>query len=65
MEMYDDVKEHTAEGVFLTAKLYALKGSQKSIECLKGKGIPVWLLKEKDDRKTDTYQRRREYNEMK
>lgn len=37
--MTKNVDEETATGVFVAPKLYALKGTIKGKECVKGRGI--------------------------
>ena len=43
LEMSDNVAEDEADGVFLSCKLYALRGPNTEVEKVKGKGIPAWL----------------------
>ena len=45
--MHDNVKEDEAIGIFISPKLYALRGPNTGVEKIKARGLMRWMIEDK------------------
>lgn len=48
LEMKDNVDENEAEGIFMSNKLYALRGPNSKKEKIVARGVMKWMSKDDD-----------------